>query len=180
MNIFHFISLALYLINIECNDNKIDESNNQKKKRFSLTKSIYVKSISYELSYNEFSIIKVTIKTFNDIDKVINFKAYLKSDSNNKYKLNCQTFLTDKYIIECNSQKNVTFNTQQHYSFYYKRNKNDKYTFNGKNIFEDNKSISLVFKPVVLKDQLIYFKRETIQNWFLVIFTKFNDSSIFL
>ena len=85
MNIFHFISLALYLINIECNDNKIDESNNQKKKRFSLTKSIYVKSISYELSYNEFSIIKVTIKTFNDIDKVINFKAYLKSDSNNKY-----------------------------------------------------------------------------------------------
>ena len=160
MNIFYFISLALCLINTKCNENKIDESGDQKKKKFSLTNSIYVKSISYELSYNEFSIIKVTIKTYNIIDKVINFNAYLKSDSNNKYILNCQTFLNDNYIIECNSQKNITFNTHNHYSFYYKRNKDDKYTFNGKNIFEDNKSISLVFKPVVLRDQLIYKDNE--------------------
>jgi len=154
MNILYFFSLALYLINIKCNNNKFDD--NQKKKKFSLTNSIYVKSISYELSYNEFSIIKVTIKTFNEIDKVINFKGYLKSDNNNKYILNCKTILTDNYIIECYSQKNVTFDIQEHYSFYYEKNENDKYTFNEKNIFEDNKSISLVFKPIVLKDQLIY------------------------
>lgn len=172
MNIFHFISLELYLVNIECNENKIDERNNQQMKKFSLTNNIYVKSISYELSYDEFSIIKVIIKTYNNIDKLINFKAYLKSDSNNKYILNCQTFLTDNYIIECSSQKNVTFNTHQHYSFYYKRNKNDKYTFNGKNIFEDNKSISLVFKPVILKDQLIYKDDER------TIFVKTNEKMV--
>ena len=93
---------------------------------------------------------------YDDIDKVINFKAYLKSESNNKYKLDCKNFLTEHFIIECNSQKNTIFETHEHYSFYYKRNNAVKYTFNGKNIFEDNKKISLVFKPNVLKDQLIY------------------------
>ena len=51
---------------------------------------IHITSISYELTYNDYSIIKVIIKTYNEIMYDINFDAYLKSEKEEK-----------KYILHC-------------------------------------------------------------------------------
>jgi len=159
MKIYSFISLVLYLIiDVKCNDddyNYFNYNDNQEDDRFTITNNIYINSITYELSYNEFSIIKVTIKLFDEINSDINFKAYLKSDNNNnEYILNCSNKYYD--TIECLSQNNVTFHTHDYYYFYYKKENNMKYFFNGEAIFEDNKRISLIFKPFITEDQILY------------------------
>ena len=53
-------------------------------------------SISYELSYNDYSVVKVIIKTYDEIAYNVNFNAYLKSDDQDtQYLLNCSNTFYD-------------------------------------------------------------------------------------
>jgi glycerophosphoryl diester phosphodiesterase len=94
------------------------------------------------------------IKTYDEIENDLNFTGYLKSEDEHKeYKLHCTNTFYD--IIECFSCRNVTFNLQDKYYFYY--NKTDsKITFDENDILEDNKRVSLLFKPEITIDDKIY------------------------
>ena len=116
--------------------------------------NINIESIHYELTYNNYSIVKVVIKTYDEIENDFNFTGYLKSENENKeYKLHCTNTFYD--IIECFSCRNATFNLEDKYYFYY--NKTDsKITFDENDILEDNKRVSLLFKPEITIDDKIY------------------------
>ena len=116
--------------------------------------NINIETISYELTYNNYSVVKVTIKTYDELEGDVSFHAYLKTYTEGKeYKLNCSTTFYD--IIECYSKKNESFNLNDKYYFYY--NKTDsKITFDENDILEDDKKISLVFKPEISVDDRLY------------------------
>jgi len=116
--------------------------------------NINIESISYELSYTDHSVIKVVIKTYDEIEADISFIAYLKSENEKKeYLLNCSNSFYD--IIECHSERNVTFNLEDKYYFYYNKTKS-KITFDENDILEDDKRVSLLFKPEITIDEKIY------------------------
>ena len=142
------ILILIFLINfltIKC-DNEDD--------RVQVPGNINIESINYELTYNNYSVVKVVIKTYDEIENDLNFTGYLKSEDEHKeYKLHCTNTYYD--IIECFSCRNVTFNLQDKYYFYY--NKTDsKITFDENDILEDNKRVSLLFKPEITIDDKIY------------------------
>ena len=86
--------------------------------------NINVLSISYELTYNNYSVVKVAIKAYDEIVYNINFNAYLKSDDKNKYVLNCSNFFYN--TIECQSEPNISIDTSKKYYFYYEKGEKDK------------------------------------------------------
>ena len=115
--------------------------------------NINIETISYELTYNNYSVVKVVIKTNEEIEADISFIAYLKSEGENKeYRLNCSNTFYD--VIECLSPRNISFNINDKYYFYYNQT-NSKITFNENDIFEDEKRVSLIFKPeITIHDKL--------------------------
>ena len=116
---------------------------------------INIVSIKYELTYDDYSVLKVVIKTYYDLTNSINFKAYLRSENQGKdYLLNCSNTFLD--TIECFSEKNISLNTEDRFYFYYTKDKNDKIIFEEGDTFEDNKRISLIFKPEIKNDQKIF------------------------
>lgn len=116
--------------------------------------NINIESINYELTYNNYSVVKVVIKTYDEIENDLNFTGYLKSENGDKeYKLHCMNTFYD--IIECFSCRNATFDLEDKYYFYY--NKTDsKISFDENDILEDDKRVSLLFKPEVTIDDKIY------------------------
>ena len=46
--------------------------------------NINIESISYELTYNNYSVIKVIIKTYDSLERDISFKAYLFAEEDDK------------------------------------------------------------------------------------------------
>ena len=116
--------------------------------------NINIESIHYELTYNNYSVVKVTIKTYDELDSDVSFIAYLKSHVEEKeYKLNCTSSFYD--IIECLSERDVIFNINDKYYFYYDK-KNSKFTFDENDVLEDDKQISLIFKPEISIDDKLY------------------------
>ena len=116
--------------------------------------NINIESISYELTYNNYSVVKVTIKTYDELETDISFIAYLKSHVEQKtFKLNCSMTFYD--IIECYSEKNASFNVNDKFFFYYNKT-NPKITFDERDILEDDKQISLIFKPDISVDDKLY------------------------
>ena len=116
--------------------------------------NINIESISYELTYNNYSVVKVTIKTYDELETDISFIAFLKSHVEQKtFKLNCSMTFYD--IIECYSEKNVSFNVNDKFFFYYNKT-NPKITFDERDILEDDKQISLIFKPDISVDDKLY------------------------
>ncbi len=116
--------------------------------------NINIESIQYELTYNNHSVVKVVIKTYDEIESDISFIAYLKSSSDEKeYKLNCSSTFYD--IIECLSDKDAKFDTEKYYYFYYNKTKS-KFTFDENEVLEDDKQISLVFKPEINIEDRLY------------------------
>ena len=113
-------------------------------------------SISYELSYDDSSIVKILIKTYYELDKNIKFRAFLKTeDELYEHPLECSNEFVDSII--CLSAKNATFDTNKKYFFYYDKKKSGSdLTFDGEGIYEDDKRISLIFKPEVPEDQILY------------------------
>ena len=122
--------------------------------RVQVPDNINIESIHYELTYNNYSVVKVVIKSYDEIENDLNFTGYLKSENENKeYKLHCTNTFYD--IIECFSCRNATFNLEDKYYFYY--NKTDsKISFDENDILEDNKRVSLLFKPEITIDDKIY------------------------
>ena len=123
--------------------------------------NINIESISYELTYSNHSVVKVVIKTYDEIESDISFIAYLKSNMEQKeYKLNCSSTFYD--IIECLSDRNVEFNLNDNYYFYYNKTKS-KFTFDENDVLEDDKQVSLIFKPdITIEDKLYKDKRKII------------------
>ena len=116
--------------------------------------NINIESIHYELTYNNYSVVKVTIKTYDELEGDISFVAYLKSHVEEKeYKLNCTSSFYD--IIECLSERDINFNINDKYYFYYNK-KNSKFTLDENEILEDDKQISLIFKPEISIDDKLY------------------------
>ena len=151
--IFILISVLFF---IKCDDN--DDDFNYKDYEGN-PDNINIESISYELTYNNYSVVKVVIKTYDEIESDISFIAYLKSREEKKeYILNCSSTFYD--IIECLSERNVTFNIDDSFYFYYNKTKS-KFSFDENDILEDDKQISLVFKPEIsIKDRLFRDKRK--------------------
>ena len=129
-----------------------DEENDQENEG---NLNINIESISYQLTYNNYSVVKVSIKSSEIIEDDISFTGYLKSvDEEKKYKLSCKTsFFYD--TIDCFSKKNAKFNLDDRYTFYYNK-KNSKYTFDENEELEDNNQVYLVFKPEIYIGEKLY------------------------
>ena len=138
---FLFVLILSIFINLKC------ESNGH-------PYNINIESISYELTYNNYSVVKVVIKTYDSLDNDVSFKAYLISEEEEKeYLLNCYSTFYD--IIECYSKRNEVFNTEDRFYFYY--NKTDPHiTFDENDVLEDDKRVSLIFEPEVDIDEKLY------------------------
>ena len=116
--------------------------------------NINIESISYELTYNNYSVVKVVVKTYDQIEMDFSFIAYLRATEQKKdYKLNCSSTFYD--TIECYTGPNIKFNLEDKYTFYYDKGKY-KYTFDENEAVEDTKSVSLIFKPEINVDEKLY------------------------
>ena len=115
-----------------------------------------IASITYELSYDDTSIVKVIIKTYYDLAQNIKFKAYLKTeDELHEHILQCSNEFID--TITCLSSKNITLDTDKKYYFSYnKKNSGSDITFDGEDVFEDENRISLIFSPEIPEGQILY------------------------
>ena len=115
-----------------------------------------IASISYELSYDDTSIVRVSIKTYYELDQNIKFKAFLKTeDELHEHSLECTNEFID--LIICVSARNITLDTDKKYFFYYDKKKSGSdLTFDGEDTYEDDKRISLIFKPEIPDNQVLY------------------------
>ena len=138
--LFLFVVLFTVLINLNCQE---EFENN-----------INIESITYELTYNNYSVVKVIIKTYDSLENDVHFKAYLMAEEEEKeYVLNC--FSTFYDVIECYSKKDEKFNTDDRYYFYY--NKTDSHiTLDENDVLEDDKRVSLVFEPEIDMEEKLY------------------------
>ena len=157
-----FLILIIYTLYINCEEMEYNYYQNMDyNKDYRNQNYMNIASITYELTYNNFSIVKVTIKTYSDFINDINFKAFLKSEEEEKeYLLKCSTSFYD--TIECFSEKNISLNTKDKFYFYYKKEKNGQIIFDERDILEDYKRISLIFKPEIKKQKLYKDKRKII------------------
>ena len=123
--------------------------------------SLNIASISYDLTYDETSVVKVTIKTYYELSKNVKFKAFLKTDDElREHILQCQNEFVD--LISCTTSKNITLDTQKKYFFYYNKKKSgSNITFDGEDTFEDENRISLIFSPVIDDGQILYKDHRT-------------------
>jgi glycerophosphoryl diester phosphodiesterase len=139
--LFLFVAfLAIFSI-LKCDDN--EDPNN-----------INIESITYELTYNNYSVVKVLIKTYDSLESDVSFKAYLLSEEDDKeYELHC--FSTYFDIIECYSKREENFNLHNHYYFYYNKT-NSHITFDENDILEDDKRVSLIFEPEIDIEEKLY------------------------
>ena len=63
----------------------------------------------------------------------------------------------NKHLIKCLlSKKNITFNIKDKYYFFFNFSNTYKLTINNNKIFEDKNRISLIFKPEILDNQIMY------------------------
>lgn len=135
------VFLVLILILVKCDDEDLENN-------------INIESISYELTYTNNSVVKVVIKTYDELETDISFQAYLKSENKDKsYLLNCNGNYYD--TIECLSEPDIVLDLDDEYYFYFNQT-NFKYTFDELDILEDHKRVSLIFKPDILVEEKIY------------------------
>ena len=108
-------------------------------------------SITYELSYDDTSVIRIILRISNISSFYSNFKCFkalLKTDGDlQEFTLNCSKILIDSII--CLSSKYITLDVSKKYYFYYNSQMDKNYIFEGNDIIKDNKSISLIFKPII-------------------------------
>ena len=154
---FYFTILILFLAIKQINLQDFDELGNYERYGYPEdSNSLSVVSISYELTYDETSIIKVTIKTYYEISQNIKFKAFLKTDDElHEHLLECENEFVD--LISCSTSKNITLDTNKKYFFYYNKKKSGSdITFDGEDEYQDSNRISLIFNPEVEEGQILY------------------------
>ena len=153
----YFSILIIFLTIKQINLQDFDELGNYERYGYpENSNSLSVVSISYELTYDETSIIKVTIKTYYEISQNIKFKAFLKTDDElHEHLLECENEFVDS--ISCSTSKNITLDTNQKYFFYYNKKKSGSdITFDGEDEYQDSNRISLIFNPEVEEGQILY------------------------
>ena len=113
-------------------------------------------SISYELSYDNNSVVRVILKTYYELAQNVKFKAFLKTeDESHEHILQCTNEFIDS--IMCITARNITIDTEKKYFFYYDKKKSgSEITFDGEDIFEDENKISLIFSPEIPEGQILY------------------------
>ena len=122
--------------------------------------NINTATIQYSLTYKK-SILKVAIKTEDKIKQKINFVAFLRSENNNKeYKLKC--LYPHEDIIECKPKSGLILDVNDKYHIYYNRSNKEKLIFDYEDIMEDDKRISLIFKPDLYVNQTVYLDNKKI------------------
>ena len=148
--------LIYFLVAISCKGKTVKKN---KKLQTKLRKTegrpenINILSIAYELTYNEKSVLKVILKTIDDLEMDVGFDALLKTDGGQKeYKLSCQNVSIT--LIECYSEKNAKFDLNDKYYFYYKTN--GKITLDESDVLEDYNKINLIFKPEMYENQIMW------------------------
>ena len=154
---FYFTILILFLTIKQINLQDFDELGNYERYGYPEdSNSLSVVSISYELTYDETSLVKVTIKTYYEISQNIKFKAFLKTDDElHEHLLECENEFVD--LISCSTSKNITLDTNQKYFFYYNKKKSGSdITFDGEDIYQDSNRISLIFNPEIEEGQILY------------------------
>ena len=115
--------------------------------------NINILTISYELTYDKDSFLKVILKTIDDLEHETKFDALLKTvEEKKEYKLKCENISIT--VIECYSEKNIKFNKNDRHYFYYKSD--GKLTLDEKEVLEDYKKVTLIFKPEMYEDQIIW------------------------
>ena len=130
------------------------KSKNSKMRHMEDYENIDVLSVAYELTYKKNSVLKAIIKTINDLEKEAKFTAFLRSEKGQKqYKLKCHN--TSASTIDCYSDK-VKFDLDDKYYFYYDRGDDGIYTFDESDTYEDFKRVSLIFKPEIYENQIMY------------------------
>ena len=156
-----FFILFAFFISIIC-DNKIKK----KVKKFKKVRkteeddglrvdieNINVLSVAYELTYDERSVLKVVLKLVDDLEHSISFESLLKVEgSSRSYKLKCQN--TSVSVVECYSDKNIRLNPLDKYYFYFKNN--GRLTLDEKQYMADFKKVTLIFKPEMYEDQIMW------------------------
>jgi len=153
----YFSILIIFLAMKQINLQDFDELGNYERYGYPEdSNSLSVVSISYELTYDETSIIKVTIKTYYEISQNIKFKAFLKTDDElHEHLLECENEFVD--LISCSTSKNITLDTNKKYFFYYNKKKSGSdITFDGEDEYQDSNRISLIFNPEVEEGQILY------------------------
>ena len=153
-----YISILIIFLTIkQINLQDFDELGNYERYGYPEdSNALSVASISYELTYDETSVVKVTIKTYYEISKNIKFKAFLKTDDGlHEHPLECQNEFVD--LISCLSSKNITLDTNKKYFFYYNKKKSGSdITFDGEDIYQDSNRISFIFNPEIEEGQILY------------------------
>lgn len=124
--------------------------------------NINTETIQYALSYSDESTVKVYIKLVDDgIKNKIKFVAFLKTESEaNEYELKCSNPTND--LIECVSEPGLVLDTEDKYYIYYNRSRKEKIIFDYENILDDDKRISLIFKPELYVNQTVYLDNKKI------------------
>jgi len=153
-NVILFISF-LNLVLIKTNDYD-DLENYDTNGYYDNINDLNIVSISYELSYDDTSIVRVLIKTYYELAHNMKFKAFLKTeDELHEHLLECSNEFVDSIL--CLSAKNITLDTEKKYYFYYNKKKSGSdITIDGEDIYEDGRRISLIFNPEVPADQILY------------------------
>ena len=124
--------------------------------------NININFIKYELTYDNFTAVKVIISTHNKIKNNITFDAFLNSENINiKLLLKCSNI--NLYTIECISFTKKNINYKLKYYFYYNCKNNCLLFINNNNSFEDNNRIHLIFKPYIYKNQILYNNKKIIK-----------------
>ena len=154
---FYFL-LTISLLNLpKIKSNDYEDLENYERYGFPEDENaLSVVSISYELTYDENSVVKVTIKTYYEISQNIKFKAFLKTeDELHEHPLECTNEFIDS--ISCLTSKNIILDTQKKYYFYYNKNKSgSNITLDGEEIYEDDNRVSLIFSPEISEGQILY------------------------
>ena len=124
--------------------------------------NINTETIQYGLSYDNTTVVKVFIKLVDEgIKNKVNFVAFLKNQNETKeYALNCSNPSND--LIVCFSEPGIQLNTSDKYFVYYNRSRNESIIFDYENLLEDDKRISLIFKPELYVNQTVYLDNKKI------------------
>ena len=143
-------------INPNINDSSIFNKNQE---NLINNNKLRLTSITYELSYDDTSVIRIILRISNISLFSLNFKSFnalLKEDEGfQEFTLNCSKILTDSII--CLSSKNIILDVSKKYYFYYNSHMNgNDIVFEGNDIIKDNKRISLIFKPIIQNNITIF------------------------
>ena len=158
-----FLLLIAIIISIICKGNKSKKEKKIEKNKvrnvedkFKIAQdpeNINILSIAYELTYEERSVLKVVLKSIDDLDHDFTFSALLKTERGKReYKLRCAN--TSVTVIECYSLKNIKLNPLDKHYFYYKGD--EKLTLDEKEVMEDWKRVTLIFKPEMYEEQIMW------------------------